>query len=467
MSESPNLAGISRRLLSHCGRREVEDRLEIQRFRLPGRRFHGTCCPIQAQGLDEPAPVPERAAHERREPREAQAPLREVAQVAEDQVRQEPCPHLPLNGVLAVADEVVYLARLLELLEERLDPPPVAVYLGDRARGPLEVVRQEHHHLHLPLDLDDRRDSAERARVFRGSRLLRGDDDLVGEDLRLPLARRRGGLHEPPHDLHLHVPLLARHEPHAARVKAVHEPEVGVGPVRHGDVAAPEVRGEFGGAHGVVVRGVLDDGEGGKPVAEVERHVELGGGLLAAVPRPVEAVHGQLDRGRVDGEHGRLHPGAVASVRPAPEIRGNADEVVVRPPVEVLGHRGRAHRVRVREGVAPRHGHAHRRPERLVRGSYVADRVERLGLRHLAVEHRRDVALRGERPALHLVRLRGFRDELVRNDVDYLTDNRVYCFRCFRVGVFHTRVGYTEPARKATLNGIPPVMNGMLVEKIL
>ena len=144
-------------------------------------------------------------------------------------MRQEPDPDLPRHGVLAVADEVMNLAGLLELLEERLDPPPVAVYLGDRARGPLEVVRHEHHHLHLPLDLNDRGDSAESARVFRGRRLLRGDDDLVGEDLRFPLARRRGGLHEPPHDLHLHVPLLAHHEPHAARVKAVHEPEVGVG----------------------------------------------------------------------------------------------------------------------------------------------------------------------------------------------------------------------------------------------
>lgn len=84
MSKSPDLAGISRRLLSHCGRREVKDRLEIQRFRLPGRRFHETCCPIQPQGFDEPAPVPEHTAHERREPREAQAPLREVAQIAEE-----------------------------------------------------------------------------------------------------------------------------------------------------------------------------------------------------------------------------------------------------------------------------------------------------------------------------------------------------------------------------------------------
>ena len=59
--------------------------------------------------------------------------------------------------------------------------------------------------------------------------------------------------------------------------------------------------------------------------------------------------------------------------------------------------------------------------------------------------------------------LRGFRDELVRYDIDNLTDNRVYCPRCFRVGVFNTRVVYTVPARKAALNRIFQVMNGMLV----
>ena len=50
-----------------------------------------------------------------------------------------------------------------------------------------------------------------------------------------------------------------------------------------------------------------------------------------------------------------------------------------------------------------------------------------------------------------------------RNDVDYLRDNRVYCLRCFRVGLFHNCVGYTEPARKATFNRIPPVTNGVPV----
>ena len=152
---------------------------------------------------------------------------------------------------------------------------------------------------------------------------------------------------------------------------------------------------------------------------------------------PVEVVYCQLDRGRVDGEHRCLDPEAVALVRPVPELRGDAREAAVHPPAEVLCQGRRAHRVGVRERVAPRHGHANRRPERLVRRRDVADQVERLDLRHMAVEHCRNVALRGERPAQHLVYLRG-RDELVWNDVDYLTDNRVYCLRCFRVGLFTT-----------------------------
>ena len=82
MSQAPDFTGFSACLLSHSSRREVEDELENQAFRLRGGRFHGTCCPIQPQRLDELASVPEDAAHEGREARKAQPPLRQVAQVA-------------------------------------------------------------------------------------------------------------------------------------------------------------------------------------------------------------------------------------------------------------------------------------------------------------------------------------------------------------------------------------------------
>ena len=50
------------------------------------------------------------------------------------------------------------------------------------------------------------------------------------------------------------------------------------------------------------------------------------------------------------------------------------------------------------------------------------------------------------------------------NGVDYLTDNGVYCLRSFWVGFFHNRVESSKPSRKATLNCIPQVTNGMLVK---
>ena len=119
------------------------------------------------------------------------------------------------------------------------------------------------------------------------------------------------------------------------------------------------------------------------------------------------------------------------------------------------------------ERVAHGRRHVHRTPKRAVRPRDVADRIERLGLRHLAVEHCRDRTFRREGATEDLVGLRGLGDKLCRNGVDYLTDNGVYCLRCFRVGVFHSRVGYPKPPRKATLNRIPQIMNGMLVHRTL
>lgn len=131
--------------------------------------------------------------------------------------------------------------------------------------------------------------------------------------------------------------------------------------------------------------------------------MQLRGGLRASVPSPAEAVHRELDGGRVDGEHRRLDAEAVAPVGTLAELRRDAREVVERLPVQVLRHVGRPVRIGVRECVPHRRRHAHRPPERLVRLRDVADRVGRFGLRHLAAGHCRDMALRRERAAQHLV----------------------------------------------------------------
>lgn len=463
--QTPVNTALSACLLSHSDGAEVQDGLKIQAFRPFGGGFHGTCRPIQAQCLDEVAADPERAADNRREPGEAQPPLGQIAEIAQDEMGEKTDPDLPPHGVLAVADEVVDLTGLLQFLEERLDAPAVPVDLRNRPCGPPGVVRQEQHFLHLSLDLDDGRDAAERPLVFRGGRLLGGHDGLVPKNLRLPFGSRGCRGAQLLDDGHLHVPLLARHEPDAASVEAVHEREVRVGAVRDGDVASLQVRGQLRGPCGIVVRGVLDDGEGRKPVSEVECQVQLRGGLRASVPSPVEAVHRELDGGRVDGEHRRLDAEAVAPVGTLADLRRDAREVVERLPVQVLRHVGRPVRIGVRECVPHRRSHAHRAPKGVARPCDVADRVERLGLRHLAAGHCRDVALRREGAAQDPVGLRGLGDELRRYGIDYLTDNWIYCLRCSWVGCFHTRVGCPKPSRKATLNRIPRIMNGTLVRR--
>lgn len=107
----------------------------------------------------------EDTAHERLETWETQPPLRQVAQQEMD---KEPRPDLPLDRVLAVADEVVKLACLFQHLEEQLGRPLCAVELRHGLCRPLEIVREEDDHLpHLSAHLDHGRDAPERAVIRR------------------------------------------------------------------------------------------------------------------------------------------------------------------------------------------------------------------------------------------------------------------------------------------------------------
>lgn len=151
------------------------------------RNNHRLCRPIQLEQGEKALLQPKAAAYDAGQPREAVLPLRKVADVTQEEVRYEPRPDLPLDRVLAVADEVVDLARLLELLEERLDPPPRPVELRYRPGGSFHVVRGKHDSLHLAADLHERRYPAQRSavrRVLRRRSLVRRAHDLVGKDLR-------------------------------------------------------------------------------------------------------------------------------------------------------------------------------------------------------------------------------------------------------------------------------------------
>ena len=63
-------------------------------------------CPIFPQGVEQVDLHPDRRSDGAGEPRKAQAPLRDVLEEAQQQVRQQPDPDLPPDSPLVVADEV-------------------------------------------------------------------------------------------------------------------------------------------------------------------------------------------------------------------------------------------------------------------------------------------------------------------------------------------------------------------------
>ena len=224
---------------------------------------------------------------------------------AQEEVRDEAGPDLSLDGVLAVADEVVYLAGLLEFLEEGLDLPAGLVEFRDGPRRPREVVREEDHPPHVPVDLDEGRDAAEATavrRVLGGGRGGRGADLLVRQYLRrVPRLVGDAWLPKPLHHVEEQVRLLAHGEEHAAQGERAEELHVEVGAVGDEDVPLREANGAVRRPDGVVVRRLLDHGERGEAAGHVKQHVQLRGGLPPAVPRPVDAVQDQLYRRGVQG----------------------------------------------------------------------------------------------------------------------------------------------------------------------
>ena len=129
-------------------------------------------------------------------------------------------------------------------------------------------------------------------------------------------------------------------------------------------------------------------------------------------------------------------------------------------PVQRLHHRRIAVLVGVRERVAPRRNRATQLlPLGGVEPRRVADAVERLRLRELLVDERDDMAPRRERPREVPCCGRRRMKNIRRDEVDYLPEDRVYCFRCFWWCLFlHNPVGYRITPPVATLD-IHPIAN--------
>ena len=142
------------------------------------------------------------------------------------------------------------------------------------------------------------------------------------------------------------------------------------------------------------MRRALNNRDGRHFHAEVEVHVQLRRGLHAAMPRPVDAVQHELDRAGIEQvDVSFLESGEVALVLHLREVGERLGEVLEQFPVQLLGEGGVAFAVRVRQGVAVRHGRvAQLPPFRFVDPGRVADSVEGSRSRQLLVDERDDVA---------------------------------------------------------------------------
>ena len=86
-----------------------------------------------------------------------------------------------------------------------------------------------------------------------------------------------------------HVELGPQHEEHTARVQVGQKGQIDIGAVAQQHIAGVQARTQRRGAHRIVVRGILDDGEGRQEGADVQPKMTLGGRLSAAMPSPVNA----------------------------------------------------------------------------------------------------------------------------------------------------------------------------------
>ena len=377
-----------------------------------------------------------------------------MAHEAQQQVDEQPRPDLPPDRVLVVPHEVVDQAGLLEFLEKQLDGPPGLVEFRDGPCAPVEIVRQEDHLRRLAVHLD----ACGHAAQGDGVELLcvgeDGLDEFVADDARVR------AFPETLHAREAHVLLLPDHEEDAAHPQSVEKAEIRIGPVGDAHVPGLQAGAERLRAHGVVVRRVLHDGEGGQAAAGVEPQVQLGGRLLPAVPRPVDAVQAQLDGAGIDGEDPALQAGQEAFVPPVlPEAGADAGQVVEDLPVEPLGHVRVPAPVRVGERVALRRLRAADvTPLALVDAGRVHDPVEAVAARDLPVHQRDHVAHRGPFADVELVLVRQPLDHPGWNPLDELPQHGVHCLRRLRgrapeqlgYQFFHAPVGYRRTSPKPT-----------------
>lgn len=385
--------------------------------------------------------VPQNGAQEREESAEGMSPLVMPGHETQQKIRQQGCPYLPSDGVLAVSEEVRELKRLLDLLEEHLHAPATPVELADSVGRPVEAVRDEGHLRLVPPDIDLRPHQPDLLRIKLAGAFPRQTDAPVGQDRAvlsgvLALACRllshisgslprlgggpsracgAGGGALPACrplscGLKEDVFLEAGHPDYAAAGERMKVPEVDVCAVEHDDLAGPQPRAQLPGGLRIRVAGALDDGDAGHEGAHVQDGVHLGSRLLRPVPRPADAVRRQLDGRGIDRPYGPVpEPVRQAGVVPAAahELGMVPGKCLACLPEELLRHGGRPGLAGVGQAVAAwRRAVACLAQVACMVGQAVADVVQAQRMGEMRIDQRHHMTVGAERARGYLVLLR-------------------------------------------------------------
>jgi len=318
---------------------------------------------------------------------EAPLPRRLHLHELQEQDRDECCPNLRLDRVLAGAHESLDLEVLLDRLEKQLDLPAEAVDPPDGGRGERALVGEKHD-LPFILRVPDA-DASQGAGTALGGRSRQADPLLAAE--------RAATAGEAVDDLVLGVGLHAGDEEDALGIPAPEHPVVVVGPVHHDDGARIE-REALRHAH--VVRAALRHQRPARQAAPVLKlKMQFYRALGPAVLRPVEDLKAQVDH------RGVQHPQRVLEPEGPPPLGRQTLASAQQLLEDALVELPRPVRVRVRQRRALRRllqPQMHHLAQR--RAQPAADLPQRVRRPQLTEQHRHELVPTAEalRPSLRI-----------------------------------------------------------------
>jgi hypothetical protein len=387
----------------------TETRLLRSSYKAEGTRR----CPIALQQAGEVPAPPEGAPQKGKETGEAMLPAVNEGQEAQEHIDQQGCPDLPAYRIGAMAEEIRQLQGLLDLFEEGLDRPAVAVKVGNAGRTPFQVVGQKDHLLGLAVDFHQGGDAAHHFGIVSQGRGCAQDDDFVAQNA----AGHRQGLE----NFIGHV-LLGTSHPEDAPLEQVEEVgKVQIRLVENDNLPGADGGTEFARAFGIVLLRRVDDGKARKKAVEIQSQMTLGRSLAPAVLGPVQAGGDELDGRRVHHVNGAAKaPGhSLAPVSPR-EVWLKGLQMAKHRPEDLLGKARVALLVGMGKIIAARRRGCPQRAQRsAVQPQGIANVVEPDGVCELGVDQADQMAPRreGARFFVHTDLSRQLRHQIGRNQI--------------------------------------------------